>query len=144
MDGFWRWGLLAIVWGLALVGIGVKIFFMKSPRWLSAGLYILLGWLCLAGVSEMLRVIPPGGLAWLVAGGIIFTLGALVYVTKKFDFFPGVFGFHEVWHIFVLSDDEKNRPRPVFFIIKYHKWNFCTSGEKIPFIYLGCGPPASR
>lgn len=102
MDGFWRWGLLAIVWGLALVGIGVKIFFMKSPRWLSAGLYILLGWLCLAGVREMLRVIPPGGLAWLAAGGIIFTLGALVYVTKKFDFFPGVFGFHEVWHIFVI------------------------------------------
>jgi hemolysin III len=102
MDGFWRWGLLAIVWGLALVGIGVKIFFIKSPRWLSAGLYVLLGWLCLIGVREMLRVIPVGGLAWLAAGGVIFTLGTLVYVTKKFDFFPGVFGFHEVWHIFVI------------------------------------------
>jgi hemolysin III len=50
----------------------------------------------------MLKVMPVGALVWLFAGGVIYTLGAIVYATKKLDFFPGKFGFHEVWHIFVI------------------------------------------
>lgn len=100
--GFWKWGLLAIIWSLAAIGIVVKMFIMNAPRWLSAGIYIVMGWLCLSAIGEMLRVLPAGALFWLVTGGIIYTLGAVVYITKKLDFFPGKFGFHEVWHIFVI------------------------------------------
>lgn len=101
-SGFFRWGLLTIVWGFALVGILVKIFYMGAPRWLSAAIYVLMGWLALLAAGQMTTALTPFALAWLVAGGIIYTLGALVYATKIFDFVPGKFGFHEVWHIFVL------------------------------------------
>lgn len=100
--GFWRWGLLAVIWSLALAGILVKVFVIKSPRWLTAGVYVVMGWLCVAASGEMLAVLTPFVLTWLAAGGVIYTLGALVYITKKMDFWPGKFGFHEVWHIFVL------------------------------------------
>jgi hemolysin III len=100
--GFWKWGMLAIVWALAGVGITVKMFIVRAPRWLNAGVYLLMGWLCLAAAGEMLKVLPVGALAWLAAGGVIYTLGAVVYITKALNFFPGRFGFHEVWHIFVI------------------------------------------
>jgi hemolysin III len=100
--GFWKWGMLGIVWGLAIVGIGVKIFFINAPRWASTAVYVIMGWLALLGVREMLAALPPGALIWLAAGGVIFTLGAVVYITKTMNFKPGVFGFHEVWHLFVI------------------------------------------
>lgn len=102
LDGFWKWGLLGIVWGLALTGIGVKIFFINAPRWATAGVYILMGWLAILGIREILASMPVGAITWLVAGGLIYTLGAVVYITKRMDFLPDVFGFHEVWHIFVI------------------------------------------
>jgi hemolysin III len=101
-SGFWKWGLLSIIWSLALIGIVVKMFVMNAPRWLSAGVYVMMGWLCIAAIGEMLRVLPVGALVWLVIGGVVYTLGAIVYITKTLDFFPGKFGFHEVWHIFVI------------------------------------------
>jgi hemolysin III len=101
-QGFWHYGLLAIIWVLAVAGIITKIFIINTPRWLTAGLYILMGWLSVSAVGEFLRRLPPQTFVWLLAGGILYTLGALIYITKKGDFFPGVFGFHEVWHVFVL------------------------------------------
>ena len=101
-SGFWKWGLLAVIWSLAIMGIVVKNFVMSAPRWLSAGTYVVMGWLCVGAVGQMLQVLPIGALLWLVAGGVIYTLGAIVYITKILDFLPGRFGFHEVWHIFVI------------------------------------------
>ncbi len=100
--GFWRWGILAIVWTVALAGSVTKIFIINAPRWLSAGAYLAMGWLVLPAAKEIVHVLPVGALVWLLAGGILFTLGAVVYMTKIMDFAPGVFGFHEVWHIFVI------------------------------------------
>ncbi|MCZ2126287.1 MAG: hemolysin III family protein [Anaerolineales bacterium] len=101
-EGFWKWGMLSIVWSLALIGIVVKIFYIRAPRWLNAGIYVLMGWISVAAAGQMLATLPAWVLAWLVVGGVIYTLGAIVYITKIFNFKPGVFGFHEVWHIFVL------------------------------------------
>lgn len=101
-SGFWKWGLLAVVWSLALLGATMKIFFIKAPRWLSTGMYLLLGWLVVAGIQEMLIKLPAGALIWLSVGGLLYTLGAVVYATKIFNFLPDKFGFHEVWHIFVI------------------------------------------
>jgi hemolysin III len=102
LTGFWHWGLLAIIWTIALVGIAVKIFYIKAPRWLNVAVYIVMGWLCLLAVPQMLALLPPGALVWLITGGVLYTLGAIIYATRIFDFKPGIFGFHEVWHIFVL------------------------------------------
>lgn len=100
--GFWQWGMLAIIWSLALIGIVVKVFYIRAPRWLNAGIYVLMGWLGIIGAGQIFTALPVWVITWLVAGGVIYTLGAVVYSTKIFNFVPGVFGFHEVWHIFVM------------------------------------------
>ncbi|HMZ08608.1 MAG TPA: hemolysin III family protein, partial [Anaerolineales bacterium] len=101
-EGFWKWGMLSIIWSLAIIGIIVKIFYIRAPRWLNAGIYVIMGWLSLAAAGQMLASLPAWVLTWLIIGGVTYTLGAVVYMTKIFNFKPGVFGFHEVWHIFVL------------------------------------------
>ena len=100
--GFWKWGMLSIIWTLAIIGIVVKVFYIKAPRWFNTGIYLAMGWLCIAAIGQMLAVLPVWVIGWLVAGGVIYTIGAIVYVTRIFNFFPGVFGFHEIWHIFVM------------------------------------------
>jgi hemolysin III len=100
--GFWKWGMLIIIWSLALIGIVMKVFIIRTPRWLNAGIYVAMGWLCVGASGQLLAAVPAWVLIWLIAGGVIYTLGAIVYSTKMFNFVPGVFGFHEVWHIFVL------------------------------------------
>ena len=101
-EGFWKWGMLSIIWSLALVGIIVKVFYIKAPRWLNTGIYLIMGWLCVGAAGQMLAVLPVWVFGWLIAGGVIYSLGAVVYMTKIFNFKPGVFGFHEIWHIFVM------------------------------------------
>jgi hemolysin III len=100
--GFWKWGMLTILWSLALIGIIIKIFYIRSPRWLNAGIYVIMGWLGIAAAGQIFHALPVWVITWLLAGGIIYTLGAVVYSTKIFNFRPGVFGFHEIWHIFVI------------------------------------------
>ena len=101
-SGFWQWGMLSILWSLALIGIIVKIFYIRSPRWLNAGIYVIMGWLGIAAAGQIFNALPVWVITWLVVGGVIYTLGAIVYSTKIFNFVPGVFGFHEIWHIFVI------------------------------------------
>jgi hemolysin III len=100
--GFWRWGFLSIIWGIAAIGIIVKIFYIRAPRWLNAGMYVLMGWVSVLAARQMTGL-PLGALVWLIVGGLIYTLGAVVYATKIFNFVPGKFGYHEVWHIFVIG-----------------------------------------
>lgn len=102
LTGFWHFGLLMIVWALAFTGILVKLFIINAPRWVTAGIYLVMGWLCVMATGEMLRTMPNGALIWLLVGGLFYTIGAIIYITKKLDFKPDVFGFHEVWHIFVM------------------------------------------
>lgn len=100
--GYWKWGVLIGIWSLALIGIIVKLFIIKVPRWVNAGVYLLMGWLSIVAIREMLIRVPTGALVWLLVGGVIYSLGAVIYSTKAFNFVPGKFGFHEVWHIFVI------------------------------------------
>ena len=101
-SGFWKWGLLSIIWSLAIIGVGIKVFIIRAPRWVNAGIYLVMGWLIVAAAGEMANTLPANVLTWLIVGGVIYTLGAVVYITKKMDFVPNIFGFHEVWHIFVI------------------------------------------
>ncbi|AFZ65934.1 PAQR family membrane homeostasis protein TrhA [Deinococcus peraridilitoris] len=98
-----RWTLLAVIWGIALAGMTLKLITMRMPRWLSTVLYLAMGWLALAFLPALAQTLPTGAFIWMGVGGALYTLGAIVYATKKLNFVPGVFGFHEVWHLFVLG-----------------------------------------
>ena len=100
--GIYRWGLLGTVWCIGFTGIGLKLFAAKVPRWLTASISLLMGWLGLVAIPEVVRTMPVAAMVWLVLGGLFFSVGAVVYITKRPNPFPRVFGFHEIWHIFVI------------------------------------------
>ena len=103
LQGGWRWGLLSLVWALAAGGVALKIGWMHAPGWLSTGLYVALGWLALLAAPAALAAVPRAGLAWVLAGGVVYTLGALVYALERPRLRPGVFGAHALWHLLVLA-----------------------------------------
>ena len=103
LGGGWRVGVLALVWSVALAGMALKLLTMRLPRWVSTALYLALGWLSLALLPEFVRTLPAGAVVWLAVGGVLYTAGAVVYGTKRWNPKPGFFGFHEIWHLFVLG-----------------------------------------
>ena len=97
------WTLLAAVWLTALAGIPFKLFFLDAPVWLSTGTYLAMGYLALVAVAPITRAVSFRGLSWLIAGGVAYTIGAVVYARQRPDPFPGRFGHHEIWHLLVLA-----------------------------------------
>jgi hemolysin III len=97
------WTLLAAVWLIALAGVPFKLFFPNAPVWLSTGTYLAMGYLALVAVVPIAHAVSFRGLAWLVAGGVAYTVGAVVYAWQRPDPFPGRFGHHEIWHLLVLA-----------------------------------------
>jgi hemolysin III len=103
LDGWLRVFMLATIWTLALAGIGLSVVTLKLPRWVSTSLYIGLGWVSLIAIPGMLEAIGWTGLLVLVAGGVFYTVGAVIYALKRPNPFPRVFGFHEIFHLFVIA-----------------------------------------
>ena len=103
LRGAWGWSLFGTIWGLALAGTLFKIFWMKAPRWLSTAIYLLMGWIVIVAIYPPALSIPVGAMTWLVLGGLAYSLGAVIYGTKWPDPFPQVFGYHGIWHLFVLA-----------------------------------------
>lgn len=97
------WVLFGLVWGLAFLGVLFKVFWIGAPRWASTGLYLLLGWLAVIAIGPLLAALPFAALMWLLAGGLAYSVGAVIYALKRPDPFPQVFGYHEIWHLFVLA-----------------------------------------
>lgn len=108
-------GLLITIWSLALLGIVLKLVWFDAPRWLYTAFYVIMGWLVVFAIFPMAKVIPLAGIGLLFAGGISYTLGAIIYGTK----WPGrnakIFGFHEIFHIFIIIGSLFH----YFFILKY-------------------------
>lgn len=102
LRGGWGYSMLAIIWGIAIVGIILKLLWFDAPRWLYTLFYLIMGWLVVIAFWPMARIIPAEGIAWMVAGGILYSIGAAIYGTKwpKLNF--KLFGFHEIFHVFVL------------------------------------------
>ena len=98
-------GLLIKVWSVALGGILLKLLWVTHPKWLSSVLYIGMGWLCLTELSGILTHMDPRGFRWLLAGGIIYTVGGVIYSLKMpvFNAKHKKFGTHEIFHLFVMS-----------------------------------------
>ena len=103
LRGPWGWTLFGIVWGLALVGIFLKVFWLHAPRFLSTAIYVLLGWMAMIAFYPLTQVLSGSAMSWLLAGGISYSVGAVIYAVKKPDPFPGLFGFHEIWHLCVMG-----------------------------------------
>ena len=103
LRGPWGWSLFGAVWALALAGMFLAIFAIDAPRWLSVSLYLGLSWLVIIAIWPLLHRLPPGGLVWFVVGGLLYTVGAVIYGVKRPNPAPGVFGFHEIFHLFVMA-----------------------------------------
>lgn len=97
--------LFALVWGIAFIGIFQCLFFIRCPKWVSAVIYIAMGWSCLLAFPELLRNVPGGAFALLLAGGVIYTIGGVIYALKLpiFDNRHPNFGLHEIFHCFCLA-----------------------------------------
>jgi hemolysin III len=94
--------LFAIISSAALCGILFKMIWFNSPRWLSTSIYILMGWMVIFVVSPLSSVLSTAGIFWLVAGGIMYTIGGVIYAFKP-DFLRSKYlGFHEIFHIFIM------------------------------------------
>jgi len=103
LSGAWRISMLLTIWILALGGILLTLFYFDAPRWLTTGIYIFMGWLLLLVIYPLSKTLPLAGFAWLFAGGVSYTVGGVIYGRKRsYINLPG-FGFHEVFHIFVLG-----------------------------------------
>ncbi len=103
LRGAWGWGLLSVIGGLAVAGVILTLFVINTPRWVTVSIYITMGWMALAAFVPLIKALPVGGVIGIVLGGVFYTVGAVVYARKKPDPFPGVFGFHEIWHLFVMA-----------------------------------------
>lgn len=97
--------LLSIVWGIAIVGIIIKFFWVTCPKWFSSSLYIAMGWVCVLAFTQILNALPKEAFNWLLAGGIIYTIGGIIYALKLpiFNSHHKNFGSHEIFHLFVIG-----------------------------------------
>lgn len=97
--------LLSIVWGIAIVGILIKAFWVYCPKWVSSVLYIGMGWTCVLAFTQLLNSMSPAAFGWLLAGGIIYTVGGVIYALKLplFNSRHKYFGSHEIFHLFVMG-----------------------------------------
>jgi len=102
LRGAWGWTLFGLVWGIAVLGIVFKAIRINSPRWLSAGIYVVMGWVGVVAFYPLLKVFPLAAFAWLLGGGLAYTVGAVIYSRQRPDPWPNVFGFHEIFHVFIL------------------------------------------
>ena len=99
----WGWTLFGIVWGIAIAGLVFKLLWINAPRWLSTALYLAMGWLVVVAIVPVARSLGVTNMGWLILGGVFYTVGAVIYALKKPNLWPGVIGFHELWHLFVLA-----------------------------------------
>lgn len=105
LGGTLGYTLLAVVWGIAISGMALKAFWVTCPKWFSSVIYIAMGWVCLAVFGPLWNILPHAAFGWLLAGGIIYTIGGVVYALKLplFNAKHEFFGSHEIFHLFVMG-----------------------------------------
>lgn len=97
--------MLCVIWGLALIGILIKAFWITCPKWFSSVIYIGMGWTCVFSFVPLVNALSATALCWLVAGGVLYTAGGIIYALKLsiFNSKHEAFGSHEVFHLFILA-----------------------------------------
>ena len=96
--------MVSLVWGIAIVGIIINALWINCPKWFSSVIYIAMGWVCIMAIRQIVAALTPAAFAWLLAGGIIYTIGGVIYALKLpiFNAKHKNFGSHEVFHVFVM------------------------------------------
>ena len=102
LRGPWGWSLFGAVWALALAGMFLAIFAIDAPRWITTAVYLAMGWLIIIAVWPLVRLVSAEGVFWFFLGGGFYSAGAVIYALKRPDPVPHVFGFHEIFHVFVM------------------------------------------
>jgi len=97
MRGPWGWSLFGVVWGMAIAGVILKLFFVDRFKALSTAIYVLMGWLVLIAAKSLFSSVPHHGIVWLFAGGISYTGGVAFYLWERLPF------NHAIWHLFVIA-----------------------------------------
>jgi hemolysin III len=103
LDGPTGWTLFAAAWAGALAGVALSLLWIGAPRVLFAATYVALGWLAIIATPELVASLPVTPLVLIAAGGVLYTIGAVVYALRRPDPWPRVFGFHEVFHALVIA-----------------------------------------
>ena len=103
LAGGWRIGILSAVWGLAVLGMIVAAPTLRIPRQVMVVLYVVTGWVALAALPEIMARVGLGGMLLLVLGGVLYTLGAVAYATRRPSLWPRVFGYHELFHLATIA-----------------------------------------
>lgn len=97
--------MLCLIWGMAAAGILIKAFWVFCPKWVSSVIYIAMGWTCVLSFTQLINALPTAAFNWLLAGGIIYTVGGVIYALKLpiFNNRHKAFGSHEIFHLFVMG-----------------------------------------
>jgi hemolysin III len=120
LSGYWRWVVLSIVWAGALAAIVFKFAWLDAPKWISAVIGVALGWVGVIVSPQLLGTIGVGAVLLMLAGGVLYTAGALVYALRRPDPRPAVFGFHEVFHVLVIAAVACQYSAVAFFVLPEH------------------------
>ena len=106
LRGGWGWSIFGVVWGLAILGLFLTIFWIKAPRWLTTGIYLGMGWIVVIAIYPIIVIFRDlnalGSLLWLLAGGIFYTIGGILYGLKWPKLKNKYFSFHAIFHIFIM------------------------------------------
>jgi len=105
LGGAQGYTLLTVVWSIAIIGMLVKALWITCPKWFSSLIYIAMGWVCVFVFGELLDSLPFSAFMWLLAGGIIYTIGGIIYALKLpiFNSIHKYFGSHEIFHLFCMA-----------------------------------------
>jgi len=95
--GPWGWSLFGCLWGMALAGVVLKLFFTGRFRYVSTGIYLAMGWMIVLAIRPLIREVPRGGIVLLLIGGLLYTGGAVIYAFRRIPY------YHAIWHLFVLA-----------------------------------------
>lgn len=103
LRGPWGWALMGVEMGLASVGIGIVLLWKKAPDWVRMVVYLIMGWLIVLAFGPLRQTLSPQAMAWMVSGGVVYSIGAVVFATNRPHLWPGKFSAHDLWHLFVLG-----------------------------------------
>ena len=118
LTGAWRWTVLSIVWAGAVAAIVLKFAWVDAPKWLAAAIGLALGWVGVVAFPKLASTLDPAAVVLLGVGGLVYTAGAVVYVRRKPNPAPAVFGYHEVFHALTIVAVACQYVAIAFFVVR--------------------------
>jgi hemolysin III len=102
LEGYLKWGIIIAQWTLVIAGLFLKVFYIKAPRIITTAVYLLMGWMVIIPITQLLSAMSAVSIILLFLGGLAYSIGAVIYIQRKPNPVPYFFGFHEIFHLFVL------------------------------------------